>query len=106
MNHKDFHYGLDPVDLKKVIEVICANSNVLDVILFGSRAKGNYKAGSDIDLALVTTQPLTLSELNSIKVKLDDLLLPYKIDLIELGKLTNLELIEHIKRVGVKLGVE
>ena len=54
----------------------------------------------------MTTQPLTLSELNSIKVKLDDLLLPYKIDLIELGKLTNLELIEHIKRVGVKLGVE
>ena len=103
MSHNDFLYGLNPEDLNKIVRVVYSHSKVVEIILFGSRAKGTYKEGSDIDLALITRQPFTLFELNTIKVELDELLLPYKIDLIEFDKISNVDLVEHIKRVGKKL---
>jgi len=60
------------------------------VILYGSRAKGNYKEGSGIDLPL----------LHRIEIELDDLLLPYKIDLNIYEKIKNEALREHIEKVG------
>ena len=70
------------------------------VILYGSRAKGNYREGSDIDLTIVG-QNLDLNLLTKIENKLDDLLLPYNIDLSILHKIENPDLIEHIERVGI-----
>jgi predicted nucleotidyltransferase len=49
-------------------------------VLYGSRAKGNYRPGSDIDLTLLG-ESLNLTELQKIELELDDLMLPYKIDL-------------------------
>ena len=72
------------------------------VVLYGSRAKGNFKPGSDIDLTLFGAA-LTADTLASISIALDDLLLPYTIDLSRHESLDNAELREHIKRVGVVL---
>ena len=69
-------------------------------MLYGSRAKGNYKNGSDIDLTLHGQGPVH-DDLLSIMGELDDLLLPYTIDLSLFADLTHEELIEHIRRVGV-----
>lgn len=74
-------------------------SSVLKVVLYGSRAKGNYKNGSDIDLTIID-QGLSFSDLLQIENKLDDLLLPYKIDLSLKRQIGNSDLIEHIERVG------
>ena len=71
------------------------------VILYGSRAKGNFRANSDIDLTLVAPA-LSLTDLLRIENELDDLLLPYKIDLSLQHQLDNQELIDHINRVGVE----
>ena len=68
------------------------------IIIYGSRAKGNYKNGSDIDLTIVGD--LDYSSLMKLENQLDDLLLPYKIDLSLYQKISNPDLIEHIKRVG------
>jgi len=68
-------------------------------LLYGSRAKGNFKPGSDIDLTL-RGEGLTLSLLGDIDAALDDLLLPYEIDLSIYEQLDHAELVAHIDRVG------
>lgn len=70
------------------------------VLLYGSRAKGNYRPGSDIDLTL-DAPTLTLTQMLSIESQIDDLMLPYKVDLSLLHQITNTDLLDHIHRVGV-----
>jgi type I restriction enzyme S subunit len=69
------------------------------VIIYGSRAKGNYSTYSDIDITLIGAV-INLTSQNKIENELDDLLLPYKFDVSNFHKIENLDLIEHIKRVG------
>lgn len=71
-----------------------------EAILYGSRAKGNYRPGSDIDLAL-KGPALSLTSLNQIANEIDDLLLPFKIDLSIYSQISNASLVEHIDRIGV-----
>ena len=89
-------YGLG-LDVNRVL---AAYPEIEQAILYSSRAKGNYRAGSDIDLCLLGDD-LTVTELLRIENQLDDLLLPYKIDLSLFHTLDNPELIKHIQRVGV-----
>jgi hypoxanthine-DNA glycosylase len=70
------------------------------VILYGSRAKGNYRPGSDIDLSLVGDQ-LTINDLNQVSLAIDNLKLPWKADLSIYHQIDNDDLIEHIKRAGI-----
>ena len=72
------------------------------VVLYGSRAKGNYKPGSDYDITLVGNN-INLSILNKISLDIDDLLLPYKFDISIFNHIKNTELIEHIHRVGITI---
>jgi len=46
-------YGLKDIHIKKIHAVFSIYSNIEKVILYGSRAKGNYRIGSDIDLVLI-----------------------------------------------------
>jgi len=68
-------------------------------LLYGSRAKGNYRHGSDIDLAL-EGRGLDETQLPALEIRLDDLLLPYCIDLSRLADIQNEALRDHIRRVG------
>lgn len=69
-------------------------------ILYGSRAKGTYRQGSDIDLTLIGPG-LAYSQLQRIETEIDDLLLPYTVDLSLHHQLTSPDLLAHIERVGV-----
>jgi uncharacterized protein len=93
-------YGLPDEALAEIQAVFATVPEVDEVVLYGSRAKGNYKNGSDIDLTF-KGGGLTLSILNSISLKLDDLYLPYTFDLSIADQIDNAELIAHIERVGV-----
>ncbi len=93
-------FGLDKKTIEKINEVFSKFSQIEQVIIYGSRAKGNYKNGSDIDLTLIESN-LNFSELLAIENQLDDLLLPYKIDLSQKRIISNQKLIEHIERVGI-----
>ena len=79
-------------------------SAVKKAILYGSRAKGNYKPFSDIDITLVGDS-LSRRDLNVVSRALDDLLLPYQIDLSLYDTLKNEDLIEHINHYGVEIFV-
>jgi len=96
---KEVAFGLRPSAIEKVRAVFSRHPEVERVILYGSRAKGNYRPGSDIDLT-ICGESVTLSQLLRIEHELDELLLPYKIDLSLHHKIDNPHLLEHIKRVG------
>lgn len=91
--------GLNHSDVKKIQSVFYLHPEIEKAILFGSRAKGNYKPASDIDLTLVGND-LTLTIQQTIENELDDLLLPYKFDISIYHTITSNELVDHIKRVG------
>ena len=92
-------YGLKAETIHKIKTVFAQYSQVDRVILYGSRAKGNFKAGSDIDLTIQGVN-LTHSDLSAIENQLEELLLPYKIDLSFYGNIDNAELLDHIQRCG------
>jgi predicted nucleotidyltransferase len=92
-------FGLSTEDINKIKEVIARFPEVERVIIYGSRAKGNYKLASDIDLTLVG-EKLTLSLLQSLENDMDDLLLPYKFDISIFHQISNPDLINHIERLG------
>jgi len=70
-------------------------------VLYGSRAKGNFKNGSDIDLTLHGKADLTPDVLSRITDELEDLLLPYTIDLSIFADISDPDVLEHVRRVGV-----
>jgi type I restriction enzyme S subunit len=92
-------YGLKNRHIKKINSVFSKYPVIDKVMLYGSRAKGNYRNGSDIDLTIISKH-LDLSILFKIETQLDDLMLPYKIDLSIFSKIENQDLIDHINRVG------
>jgi predicted nucleotidyltransferase len=95
-------YGLTTAVTDAINGVLSNHPQVTAAILYGSRAKGTFKHGSDIDLCL-TGPELTLAALLVIETELDDLLLPYKIDLSLLCQIDNAALRQHITRDGVLL---
>lgn len=92
-------FGLSNEDIDKIKVVFAKFPEIERVIIYGSRAKGNYKPSSDIDLTLVG-EKLTLSLLQSLENDMDDLLLPYKFDISILHQISNPDLLNHIERVG------
>jgi len=93
-------YGLNKEIIRKITGVFAGHGNIDEVVLYGSRAKGNYSPGSDIDLTL-KGGGLGLEQLNKIITELDDLLLPYTFDLSIYSQIENVDLLSHIARVGI-----
>jgi len=93
-------YGLPQPTIQKICGILSRYPQVEKAPLYGSRAKGNYKNGSDIDLTLRGTD-LTLNVIYKILDDLDELLLPYTIDLSIFNDIGDPDVIEHIQRVGI-----
>ncbi len=93
-------YGLSEQTIGKINSVFARHPVVEKAMLYGSRAKGNYKPGSDIDLTLYGSD-ISLKEKDRILDELDALDLPYTIDLSVFSRLTHAKLREHIERVGI-----
>lgn len=94
------YFGLPAPAVEKIRAVFARHPQVEKTVLYGSRAKGNYRNGSDIDLTLYGGA-LSHHILLKIIGELDDLLLPWTIDLSIFASLDHPKLIEHIERVGV-----
>ena len=92
--------GLNIDTTSKICSIFKNFPQVEQAILYGSRAMGTFKPGSDIDITLLG-QALTQDLIWKIAQALDDILLPYVIDLSLFNTLDNTELKEHISRVGI-----
>ena len=92
-------HGLSDHTVSQIASVLERFPGVEKAVLFGSRAKGVHKRGSDVDLAIVGVG-LSWRMLGRIEDALDDLLLPYKFSLIIYNDNTDLAVAAHIRRVG------
>ena len=92
-------FGLSDRVIEELQAVFHRHPNIDKVLIFGSRAKGNYREGSDIDLAALGTG-LDYAQLLQILAEIDDLGLLYSVDLLDYHKIINTPIGEHIDRVG------
>jgi predicted nucleotidyltransferase len=90
-------FGLDRHTLDRIIGCIRQFPEIVWVKIYGSRAKGDYQRGSDIDLAFSSPVDYTAELLEA----LDELPTPYLFDVTHYETLRHKELKEHIERVGV-----
>ncbi len=91
-------FGLYPNSYKKILSIFNKYENIEKVIIYGSRAKGDFKEGSDIDLTLIGD--LNYIDLINLKHEFEDSSIPYLVDLSIFKELKTESLLEHIKRVG------
>lgn len=92
-------YGLSEEVYEKIKRVIDNNKNC-KIVLFGSRARGDYKEISDIDLAVLND--VSRDEQYKIMNEIDLLDIAYKVDIVFIDINTKKELVESIKRDGVE----
>lgn len=95
-------FGLTTNIISAITESIAACPSVSRLVLFGSRAKGNYAPGSDIDIA-VFGENLTFDDFLDFSIKIDTLEIANKVDLIHYQTIRDSDLVEHIGRVGIVL---
>lgn len=105
MKSSEKKWGLKSSEIKAIQNVLISFPKIEEVVLYRSRAKGNYRPGSDIDLSL-KGENLNYSDLVAIENSLEALFLPYTIDLSLYELIENPDLIEHIDRVGIKFYVK
>ena len=92
-------FGLPDGTCSTVRQILASYPQIEKAVLYGSRAKGNYKAGSDIDLTLFGTA-LNHTLLMSISTALEESDIPYTVDLSLFDQIETPTLREHIERVG------
>lgn len=93
-------YGLETEFWQRLLQFITRNAKIREVILIGSRAKGNYRPGSDIDFVL-KGDDLGFWDLPQLEDTLEEEFFPYKFHLIDGNKVTNAGLAAHIKDKGI-----
>ena len=93
-------FGLKEETIKQIRAVIAQFDEIEKVVIYGSRAKGNDKPGSYIDLA-VFGKSVTRQTVIRLEVKLDEIELPWTFDVLDYHSLEDADLKEHIDRVGL-----
>ncbi|MFW5757867.1 MAG: nucleotidyltransferase domain-containing protein [Bacteroidota bacterium] len=94
--------GLTKEEITSIRAVFSKYQQIEEVLIYGSRAMGNFKPASDIDLTLIG-KDIDLSLQTKIEFDLDDLMLPYKFDISIYNKITNPEFLDYINRVGKEI---
>lgn len=93
-------FGLKEFDLRYIVGTIEKFPEIKKAVIFGSRAKGNYKPGSDIDIAIYG-EKITFDILAKLHSELEEQSpMPYFFDIVDYTHLNHKELKEHIERVG------
>ena len=87
-------------EIYDIIKEISSKYNYKFVV-FGSRARGDYKNNSDIDVAVLGN--VSDEDETKIKIELDSIDMEYMVDIVFVNKITNKELIENIEKEGVEI---
>ena len=94
--------GISEQSYRQILQAIEAIPEVEEVLIFGSRSMGNFKPGSDIDLALKGKEMTTQVALN-LAAQLNEVLpIPYLCDVVAYAFLDNPELKQHIDCHGTQ----
>nr|WP_262897984.1 nucleotidyltransferase domain-containing protein [Algoriphagus oliviformis] len=96
-------FGLSDADLEEILDILSKEAQVEQAFIFGSRAKGNFKTGSDVDIAL-KGEALDFDTLSQISYLLnEETNMPYKFDVLNYHTIKEPALLAHIDRVGVQV---
>ncbi len=96
-------YGLLERDVYYIKYALRAFPEIEKAILFGSRALGNYKQGSDVDIALVGKK-VDSHIINKLSARLnEELPIPYHVDVLNYATISNQKLKEHIVQYGIEM---
>ena len=93
-------FGLSKKALNTIDSILSAYPGIRQALIYGSRAKGNYRSGSDIDLSFKTDASFSRRDLLRIGVNFDDSDLPYFVDVSVYDAISNPGLKAHIDRAG------
>jgi len=96
-------FGLFDSDISNIHRIIKQFDNIDKVVIFGSRAKGNHKPGSDVDLALIGDQIDLETTLKMSYILNEETNMPYHFDVLALHTVQEPALIEHIQRAGIEI---
>jgi len=93
--------GLADSELEMLVNGLKKDERIKKAVVFGSRAKGNYRLYSDIDLAVFGDLP----EFGAAEIlrELEELPLCQKIDVLDYARIRNVALKQHIDRVGITI---
>jgi predicted nucleotidyltransferase len=92
-------FGLPPTTLDTIRHILAAVPAVDKAVIYGSRAKGTHRPGSDIDLTLFG-DALDIDILGQIATRLDESSIPYQVDLSIFNLIEHAGLRDHIERIG------
>jgi predicted nucleotidyltransferase len=96
-------FGLSDRHIGMIREKMAMFDDIEEALIFGSRAMGNYKKGSDIDIAL-KGDSVTANTTSKLKFELSEKTnLPYFFDVVALSRIHNDDLLEHINTYGMKI---
>lgn len=99
-NGTDKQYGLYQSDIANIVHILQQHPEVEEGYVIGSRAMGNYRHGSDVDLVL-KGDLLTFAIASRISYLLnEETQMPYQFDVINYNTTRSPELIDHFERVG------
>lgn len=92
------NFGLTNEVYLDILNVLKEFNNILEVKIFGSRARGDYNKTSDIDLAVKFEK-----DENRLKLidKLEEIRCILKFDVIDVNRTTNKLLLENINKDGI-----
>jgi len=79
---------LAPDHLRLVQRLLAQHVPEIDVLAFGSRVVGSPKPHSDLDLALVSQEPIEIDRLARLSLEFEESDLPFRVDLVEFGTTT------------------
>jgi len=91
--------GLKEAYRRRILDLLMKNPRVERVVLFGSRARGNFRPQSDIDLALFG-KALTTADLAELQSRLEETPIPQRVDLVLASAVDSPELLHHIEKEG------
>lgn len=95
------NFGLRDEDLANIIKTMQQFSEIEKAAIFGSRVKGNYKPGSDVDI-VIWGNDISFSTLARVHAILEEESpMPYFFDIVDYAHLNHEELKSHIDRVGI-----
>jgi len=94
------NFGIYEKSFLLILDVLEKCSEVEKAIIFGSRAMGNYKKGSDIDLAIVGNNINDQIKTRLSSVLNQELPIPYFIDVVDYKNISNKDLVKHIDTEG------
>jgi predicted nucleotidyltransferase len=94
-------FGLKESDILTLTDILVKYPGIGEAYIFGSRAKGNFRNGSDVDIA-IKGKNISYDLILDISTYLnEETLMPYRFDILDYDSISNKELSEHIDRAGI-----